>query len=63
MPAKHSGEPSKEKLLANLRKAIQAYVEGHGGELWQIGPLTIVPHNPTSFDLIIPCVGHRPTRD
>jgi hypothetical protein len=62
MPAKRSGEPSKEKLLANLQNAIQEYVDGNGGKLWRIGPITIVPHNPTSFDLLIPCVGHQPTR-
>lgn len=63
MPAKNSGEPSKEKLLANLHKALQEYVDGNGGKLWQTGPISIVPRNPTSFDLIIPCVGHGPARE
>ena len=61
MPAKHSGEPSKEKLLTNLQEALREYVNGTGGNLWQIGPIAVVPHNPTSFDLVIPCVGQRPT--
>jgi hypothetical protein len=35
--------------------------DGNGGKLWQIRPVTIVPHNPTSFDLVVPCVGQKPT--
>lgn len=53
-------KPDPQKLLDDLHNAVQAFIEGHDGKLWVIGQLQIVPHKPTSFDLIIPCVGQRP---
>lgn len=61
MPDKRSKPANPENLINDLHNAVQAYVEGNGGKLWVIGQLEIVPHKATSFDLVIPCVGQRPT--
>lgn len=60
MPAKRSNLVDRETLVDNLHKAVQAYVEAAGGKAWIVGPVEIVPHKPTQFDLVIKCVGERP---
>lgn len=51
----------REKLVGDLHKAVQAYIEGNGGKLSIVGPMEIVTHKPMSFELVIHCVGQRPT--
>jgi hypothetical protein len=50
----------REKLVDDLQRAVRAYIEGNGGKLMIVGPIEIVPHKPTSFDLVVSCVGQRP---
>lgn len=60
MPTKQPKPVDREKLVDDLHKAVQAYVEGNGGKAWTIGPIEIIPHRPTQFDVVITCVGERP---
>jgi hypothetical protein len=60
MPKRSSTPARRQKAVDQLHRAVQNFVEACGGDLWVIEPLTITPHNPTQFDIVIPCVGKRP---
>jgi hypothetical protein len=49
-----------EKLVDDLHRAVRTYVEGCGGKVLIIGPIEIVRHKPTSFDVVVSCVGSPP---
>ena len=53
--------PNKERAAADLHRAVQAFLQAYGGTVWVIGKIRVDVRNPTSYNLIIECVGHPPT--
>lgn len=53
----------KDKLIDNLYKAVQAYVEGNGGKLAVIGGVQILQDDPSrkfNYGVVIRCTGTLP---